>query len=175
MPDGNGFDFATELADGSSIPFLFITGHNLEEEIIAGLRIGADDYITKPFSLRVVIEKVKTILKRYFDPRDLEIIHCGNLDISMTDHTVRKNGEVISLTPTEFDLLALFLKNRTKLLTKDFLMERIWDSRGNYVNGHTVSLNVSRLRNKIADEHCEYIRTIYGLGYKWIGDKEMYS
>lgn len=172
MPDGNGFDFAKELISGHSIPFLFITAHNLEDEIIHGLRIGADDYITKPFSLRVVIEKVKTVLNRYSGSRTPEFIHCGNLDINLNDRTVRKHGELLPLTPTEFDLLALFLENRTQLLTRDFLMERIWDSRGNFVNDHTVSLNVSRLRSKIADDHFEYIKTIYGLGYKWIGDKE---
>lgn len=172
MPDGNGFDFARELSSEYSIPFLFITAHNLEDEIIEGLRIGADDYITKPFSLRVVIEKVKTVLNRYSGSRARDCIHCGSLVISLNNRTVRKNGELLSLTPTEFELLTLFLENPTRLLTKDFLMERIWDSKGNFVNDHTVSLNVSRLRSKIADENCEYIRTIYGLGYKWIGDKE---
>lgn len=172
MPDGNGFDFAREIADRYSVPFLFITAHNLEEEIISGLRIGAGDYITKPFSIKVVIEKVRTILKRYSGLQDNEIIHCGSLEVSLSEHTVRKNGEIIPLTPTEFELLSIFLRNRTQLLTKNFLMERVWDSKGNYVNDHTVSLNVSRLRSKIADENCEYIRTIYGLGYKWTGDRE---
>ena len=78
-----------------------------------------------------------------------------------------RKGEALALTPTEFEILEALVENRGQVLTKDLLLEKIWDSKGNFVNGHTVSLNVSRLRNKIADGEFDYIKTIYGLGYKW--------
>ena len=86
---------------------------------------------------------------------------------------MRKRGEILSLTPTEFDLLQFFCRNRKQILTKEVLLENIWDSKGNYVNEHTLSLNISRLRNKIADSESGYIKTIYGMGYKWIGAGEI--
>lgn len=110
MPDGNGFDFARELTSEYSIPFLFITAHNLEDEIIEGLRIGADDYITKPFSLRVVIEKVKTVLNRYPGSRARDCIHCGSLDISLNNRTVRKTENFCHLRRLSSNSLRSFWK-----------------------------------------------------------------
>ena len=92
--------------------------------------------------------------------------------IDFEKRIVRKNGDILPLTPTEFELLQFFCKNRRQILTKDVLLENIWDSKGNYVNEHTLSLNISRLRNKIADRESNYIKTIYGMGYKWIGTEE---
>ena len=171
LPDGNGFAFAEELAGSCRIPFLFLTAHNLEEEIIRGLRLGADGYIVKPFSVRVLMEKIQTVLRRCSGTKRAEPCRYGNLTIDLENRLVKRKTETISLTPTEFELLAVFCKSGGRILTKEILLERIWDVRENYVNEHTLALNVSRLRNKIADEEYEYIKTIYGLGYKWIGEK----
>ena len=97
---------------------------------------------------------------------------CGNLDIDFEKRIVRKSGELLELTPTEFDLLQFFCKNRRKILTKDILLENIWDSRRRFVSEHTLSLNISRLRNKIADDKFDYIKNIYGMGYRWVGAGE---
>ena len=152
LPDGNGFDFAKEAMPKYNTPFIFLTAHNLEEEIIKGLQLGADDYIIKPFSIK------------------MENYSCGNLLINMKNHIVMRRDERLSLTPTEFEILEVFVENRGQILTKDLLLEKIWDRKGNFVNEHTLSLIVSRLRNKIADEVFDYIKTIYGLGYKWSED-----
>lgn len=170
LPDGNGFDFAKEAMPKYNTPFIFLTAHNLEEEIIKGLQLGADDYIVKPFSIKVVMEKIQVVLRRFYSGREMENYSCGNLLIDMKNHIVMKGNERLSLTPTEFEILEVFVENRGQILTKDFLLEKIWDRKGNFVNEHTLSLNVSRLRNKIADEQFDYIKTIYGLGYKWSED-----
>lgn len=170
LPDGNGFDFAKEAMPKYSTPFIFLTAHNLEEEIIKGLQLGADDYIVKPFSIKVVMEKIQVVLRRCYSGRKEENYSCGNLLIDMKNHIVMKKDERLSLTPTEFELLEVFVENREQILTKDLLLKKIWDRKGNFVNEHTLSLNVSRLRNKIADDEFDYIKTIYGLGYKWSED-----
>lgn len=170
LPDGNGFDFAKKVISQYDVPFIFLTAHNLEEEIIKGLKLGADDYIVKPFSIKVVIEKIQTVLRRWVGTRNIENYVCGNLVIDLNNHLVKRQGKVISLTPTEFEILEILCKNKGKILTKDILLEKIWDVKENYVNEHTLSLNISRLRNKIDDDEHKYIKTIYGLGYKWTGD-----
>lgn len=170
LPDGNGFDFAKEAMPKDGTPFIFLTAHNLEEEIIKGLRLGADDYIVKPFPIKVALEKIQVVLRRCCHGRGIEIYSCGNLVIDLKNHTIMRKKEVLALTPTEFEILETFVKNRGQILTKNLLLEKIWDRKGNFVNEHTLSLNVSRLRNKIADEDFEYIKTIYGLGYKWSED-----
>lgn len=170
LPDGNGFDFAKDAMPKYNTPFIFLTAHNLEEEIIKGLQLGADDYIVKPFSIKVVMEKIQVVLRRCYSGREIGNYSCGNLLIDMKNHIVMRGDERLSLTPTEFEILEVFVENRGQILTKDLLLEKIWDRKGNFVNEHTLSLNVSRLRNKIADEEFDYIKTIYGLGYKWSED-----
>lgn len=169
LPDGTGFNFAKEVVSQYDTPFIFLTAHNLEEEMIKGLQLGADDYIVKPFSIKVVMEKIQTILRRCAGIREIENYVCGNLVIDLKNHLVKRKGEIIFLTPTEFKILEILCKNKGQILTKDILLEKIWDVKENYVNEHTLSLNISRLRNKISDDEHEYIKTIYGLGYKWIG------
>lgn len=171
LPDGDGFRFADEIVRRYSVPFLFLTAHNLEKEIIQGLKMGADDYITKPFSIKVVMEKIQTVLRRCSNVKEVENYACGNLNIDFKNRIVIKSGEIVSLTPTEYEILQFFCMNREQILTKEVLLQHVWDNKGNYVNEHTLALNISRLRNKIADESFDYIKTIYGLGYKWIGEE----
>ncbi len=170
LPDGNGFDFARDVISRCQIPYIFLTAHNLEEDVIQGLHAGAEDYIVKPFRIRVVMEKIQAVLRRCYGARTSFIYRCGNLTVDFENRLVRKDERILSLTPTEFELLEVFCRSRGQILTKEILLERIWDVKENYVNEHTLSLNVSRLRNKISDEKHEYIKTIYGLGYRWIGE-----
>lgn len=172
LPDGSGFQFAQDIIALYEIPFIFLTAHNLEDEIIGGYHMGAEDYITKPFRIQIAMEKIQAVLRRCGERSEESCYSCGNLDIDFEKRSVRKGGELLALTPTEFDLLQFFCKNRRKILTKDILLENIWDSRGNFVSEHTLSLNISRLRNKIADDQFGYIKTIYGMGYRWVGAGE---
>lgn len=172
LPDGSGFAFAQDIAALYKIPFIFLTAHNLEDEIIGGYHMGAEDYITKPFRIQIAMEKIQAVLRRCGGRHEEPCYSCGNLDIDFEKRIVRKSGELLELTPTEFDLLQFFCKNRRKILTKDILLENIWDNRRRFVSEHTLSLNISRLRNKIADDQFDYIKTIYGMGYRWIGAGE---
>lgn len=160
LPDGSGFEFAQDTAALYEIPFIFLTDHNLEDEIIGGYHMGAEDYITKPFRIQIAMEKIQAVLRRCGGRHEESCYSCGNLDIDFEKRIVRKSGELLELTPTEFDLLQFFCKNRRKILTKDILLENIWDSRRRFVSEHTLSLNISRLRNKIADDKFDYIKNI---------------
>lgn len=172
LPDGSGFEFAQDSAALYEIPFIFLTAHNLEDEIIGGYHMGAEDYITKPFRIQIAMEKIQAVLRRCGERHEESCYSCGNLNIDFEKRIVRKSGELLELTPTEFDLLQFFCKNRRKILTKDILLENIWDSRRRFVSDHTLSLNISRLRNKIADDQFDYIKNIYGMGYRWVGAGE---
>ena len=172
LPDGDGFSFARELEEQYHLPFIFLTAHNLDEEVLYGFKLGADEYITKPFNIKIVMERIQAVLRR-LKIQDAENEKkqyvCGSLAIDFEQRTVWKKGELLSLTPTEYNLLEFFCKNRGQVLTKELLLENIWDSKGNYVNEHALALNISRLRSKIEEEEESYIKTIYGMGYQWIG------
>lgn len=99
-----------------------------------------------------------------------KVLQCGNLAVDFESHTVKKHGKLLTLTPTEFKLLHRFCLNPGQVLTRQILLEKLWDQDGNFVDEHTLTINISRLRAKIADEEYAYIKTIYGVGYKWIGE-----
>lgn len=132
--------------------------------------LGADDYITKPFNIKIVIKRINAVFRRSEASRK-ELFVCGNLEIDFEKRTASKNGEPLILTPTEFKLLQLFCKNPGKVLTRKILLESLWDNEGNFVDEHTLTINVSRLRSKISDESSDYIKTIYGMGYEWSGEQ----
>lgn len=164
LPDGNGFEFSKVIKEQKNLPFIFLTAHNLDDEILKGLELGADDYITKPFNVKILLKKIELILNRNNVKKDLFTIK--DLSINFEDRTVKKSGEIIYLTPTEFDLLQVFVKNKSIVLTRQILLEKLWDSKENFVDEHTLTLNISRLRSKLDKENDKYIETIYGVGYK---------
>ena len=170
LPDGSGFDFARKVLAKQSAAFVFLTAHNLDDDVIQGLQLGADDYITKPFSIRVVVEKIQTILRRCARSEETSGVYvCRELEVDFVRRTASKNGQILTLTPTEFNLLELFCRNPNRILSKEILLEKVWDDRGNYVNDHALTLNISRLRGKLEDGENTYIKTVYGMGYEWMG------
>ena len=171
LPDGDGFQFAKDRIAPCGMPFLFLTARDLDDEIIGGYRLGADDYITKPFRVQIVMEKIQAVLRRCSGRRERLRYSFGDLAVDFEKRTVRKNGTLLTLTPTEFALLQCLIQNRGHILTKEVLLEHIWDSKGNFVNEHTLSLNISRLRRKINDGESDYIKTIYGMGYRWVDEE----
>ncbi len=130
------------------------------------LIFGADDYITKPFNINIVIKKIEIVVNRG-NQRKENIVKIGDLNIDFDNRILKKNNEIIYLTPTEFDLLKVFIKNKNIVLTREILLEKLWDSKENFVEEHTLTLNISRLRAKLDDENNRYIKTIYGIGYKF--------
>lgn len=130
-----------------------------------------DDYITKPFNVQILVQRVRAVLNRYRAGNEKkERIKAGNLEIDFQSWQVWKNGDELTLTPTEFKLLKKFCDNPGIVLTRAVLLEALWDKEDNYVDEHTLTIFISRLRSKIADRDHAYIRTIYGTGYQWTGE-----
>lgn len=170
LPDGNGVDFAEKVRRMLNIPIIFLTARDMDEDMIAGFRAGADDYITKPFHIQVLVERVRAVLRRYQPSMEVKNqIQTGHLQIDFESYTVLKSGKPLSLTPTEFKLLEKFCRNPGIVLTRQVLIDELWDNEGNYVDEHTLTIFVSRLRSKIADNEFTYIKTVYGTGYRWTG------
>lgn len=172
LPDGDGFAFCRAVKAQSGIPVIFLTARDMEQDEMRGFDCGADDYITKPFSIRVLMEKIQAVLRRCGGTQKPQPYACGNLVIDFENRLVKSRGGTVALTPTEFEILETLCRSRGQILTKDVLLEKIWDRKENYVSEHALSLNISRLRSKIADGEYEYIRTVYGLGYQWTGGQK---
>ena len=167
LPDGDGFSFCQWVKKQREVPVIYLTARDMEEDALAGYESGAEDYVTKPFSMKILLRKIDVILKRTASVNRLifadEYLY---IDLDNARVTVKVRMPV---TPTECRLLRQFLMNRGQLLTYDLLLERLWDSGGQFVDRHALAVNVNRLRGKIEDENHRYISNIYGMGYQWIG------
>ena len=130
------------------------------------LNFGADDYITKPFNIKIVLKKIQVVLDRGSQNQENRL-RIKDLMIDFDNRVLKKRDTIIYLTPTEFDLLNIFVKHKNTVLTRDVLLEKLWDNKNNFVDEHTLTLNISRLRSKLDDENNKYIKTIYGVGYKF--------
>lgn len=172
LPDEDGFSLGRRIREKSSVPIIFLTVNDMDEDMIKGFEAGADDYITKPFNIRVVLQRIQAILRRC-EGTKLSVMNCGNLEIHFDRQTVLKQGRPLVLTPTEFKLLSKFCSNQTQVLTRQVLLEDLWDVDGNFVDEHTLTINISRLRSKISDDKFSYIKTIYGVGYQWVVEESV--
>lgn len=173
LPDGSGFDFCKNIRQKYTTPIVFLTACDTELDIITGLRIGADDYITKPFSINVLRERVLAVLRRCGkNSISSNIIKEGEFKIDLDKITVQKNGESIVLAPTEYKLLKKLILSKGEILTRQVLLEELWENE-EYVEEHALTVNINRLRNKIEDNPSKprYIKTVYGIGYAWTGEK----
>lgn len=167
LPDGDGFSFCEWIKEYKAIPVLFLTARDLEEDALRGYELGAEDYVTKPFSMKILLKKIDVILKRN-KIGGLEIFTDGFLRIDFERAKVEVNGQECQVTPTELRLLKELISHPGKLLTYDVLLQRVWDSAGQFVDKHTLAVNINRLRGKIEDEQHKYISNIYGMGYQWL-------
>ena len=162
LPDGNGFDFCAEVrANGNAIPILFLTACDDEIQIVRGLDAGADDYVTKPFKLLELMSRVRALLRRNAPS---SVIQSSDISIDTGNMTVKKNGEIIFVTKTEFQILSTLIRNNGIIVTRSILLQNIWDDAGDFIDDNTLSVHISRLREKIGAEH---IKTIRGVGYRW--------
>lgn len=169
LPDLSGFDLIEQIKIiNSNIPILILSACDLDSAILHGFNLGAEDYVTKPFNIEILHKKINVILKRNTKNtfyKDDHLFFDKN-----TSKLVIDNKE-IKLTPLEFKLLSLFLENQNQIILKETIIEKIWDSNENYVDEHTLLVNISRLRIKIEDDKHHYIKTVYGLGYRWCHDE----
>lgn len=168
LSDGSGLDFCSQVRKESDILFLFLTALDREEDIMAGYRQGADDYITKPFSLPVLVSKVNALLKR-FPSEDPQAVISDNITLFPEEKRAMKNGVYLNLTAKEYSLLSFFMENPMRILSKNQLLEAIWDIDGNFVDENTLSVNIRRLREKIEDNPSApvLLKNVRGLGYIW--------
>ncbi len=161
LPDGSGLDLCTELrGTGSDVPILFLTACDEEYQIVRGLDAGADDYVTKPFKMQELLSRIRALLRRHSST----VLHQGEMQIDIATMSVKKGGVSIPLTPTEFQILTALASNGGVIVTRSSLLSRIWDCDGNFIDDNTLSVHISRLREKIGAEH---IKTIRGVGYRW--------
>lgn len=168
LPDGDGFSFCKWIKERAKIPVLFLTARDLEEDALKGYDLGAEDYITKPFSMKILLRKIFLILKRN-QTEEQKIYDDGNLMIDWERAKIIVNHSECAVTPTEFRLLKLLIENKGRLLTYDVLLEQLWDCNGQFVDKHTLAVNINRLRGKIEDAEHKYISNVYGMGYQWVG------
>lgn len=161
LPDGNGYDFCASLRlSGVTTPILFLTACDEEIEIVRGLDVGADDYVTKPFKLLELLSRVRALIRRNVK----STFSSKDITIDTNNMTVKKNGEMIFVTKTEFQILSYLIRNNGVIVTRASLLQNIWDDNGNFIDDNTLSVHISRLREKIG-ANC--ITTVRGVGYRW--------
>lgn len=167
LPDGNGFEICKEIKEKNDIPVIFLTAQDEETSVVLGLDLGADDYIVKPFRTRELISRIKSVLRRYGKKEENNIIQYKNIKIDTISAKVYKNNKEIIFTSLEYRILLMLFTNKNKLITREQLLEKIWDIAGNFVNDNTLTVYIKRIRKKLEDD--SIIKTIRGLGYR-IGD-----
>lgn len=162
LPDGSGLDLCTYIrSTGADVPILFLTACDEEFQIVRGLDAGADDYVTKPFRLLELLSRIRALLRRKSVSSTYQF---GDIILDTANMTVRKDGENLFLTPTEYQILSALVQNSGVIVTRAALLQRIWDSDGNFIDDNTLSVHISRLRDKIGSQH---IVTVRGMGYRW--------
>lgn len=168
LPDGNGLDFLKELRSYSHVPVIILTANDLETDVVTGLELGADDYITKPFSLMILRARVGARI-RSAGPVPIDPILINGFQFSFAKMEFYKNRVPIELSKTEQKLLRILIENRGHSLTRSQLVDAIWTDGGEYVDENALSVTVKRLRDKLEDTPSSpvYIKTIYGIGYTW--------
>jgi two-component system, OmpR family, response regulator VicR len=168
LPDGSGFDFCHEIRKKSDAIIIFLTACDAEVDIVTGLDLGGDDYITKPFSLMVLISKINAFLRRN-NRESSEAVVSGSITFYPLEMKIIKGEEEIALSKNEYKLLKCLLNNPQLIITREQLLSALWDIDGNFVDQNTVAVNIRRLREKIEDNPSEpkYIKTVRGIGYMW--------
>lgn len=170
LPDGSGFDICRDIRQTSKVPIMFLTAADDETDIIMGLDIGGDDYITKPFKLAVFMSRINALLRRSdnFNQTDIEL-NSNGINVQLLKGEVYKNNKKIELTGNEYKLLCMFMENPDQVLSPEQILNKLWDSNGDYVDNNTMTVYIRRLRTKIEDDpgNPNRIVTVRRMGYKW--------
>ena len=169
LPDGNGFELCEYIRKQSQVPVLIISAKDDEDSIVKGLELGADDYVTKLFKAKELLSRIRANLRRAGMPGNRTVLYCEGIELNAEKYTVTKNGEPIELRNMEYQLLYSFLKHPQMVLTREVLLESLWDKEGNFVEDNTLSVTMKRLREKLGEtaEGEPYIITLRGIGYRW--------
>jgi|SRR5699024_37708 len=169
LPDGNGFDLCKYVRRDSMTPIIFLTAKDEEVNIVMGLDIGADDYITKPFRIRELISRIKAVLRRYGSLEKRDTLASRDIKVYLLESKVFINEELVFLTPSEYKLLIIFMNNPHQVLSRTNILENLWDTEGDFVDDNSLSVYIRRLREKIEEDSSKprYIKTVRGIGYRW--------
>lgn len=160
LPDGNGFDLFKRIRRYSDLPVIFLTAVDDEDSVVNGLELGADDYITKPFSTRELIARIKRVANKNSKKN---IITVSGVTLDLDKSAVFENGKRLELTALEYKLLSLLMQNVGKVVTRELIFEKIWDASGNFVNDNTLTVYIKRIRKKL---DADIIKTVKGMGYQ---------
>lgn len=160
LPDGNGFDLFKKIRRYSDLPVIFLTAIDDEDSVVNGLELGADDYITKPFSTRELIARIKRVANKNSKKN---IITVSGVTLDLDKSAVFENGKQLELTALEYKLLSLLMQNAGKVVTRELIFEKIWDVSGNFVNDNTLTVYIKRIRKKL---DADIIKTVKGMGYQ---------
>ena len=170
LPDGNGFDICKYIKEKKNIPVIFLTAKDEEKDVVMGFDLGADDYIIKPFRNRELISRIKNVLRR---KNNLDnCLQIKNIKINTETGKVYKNEEEITLTKLEYKILVNLFSNKNRLITKEEILNDIWDIAGNFVEDNTLTVYIKRIREKIGDKESKIIETVRGLGYRVIDEEK---
>lgn len=157
LPDGSGFDFYKDMLSNKNIPTIFLTAKSLEDDVVKGLNLGAVDYITKPFSTRVLLAKINKYIKKE------NVVKVKNITFDFDKMEVYNDGNLVNLTSLEIKILGLLFKSINKVVTRDYIINYIWDITGNDVNDNTLTVYLKRIREKLG---VGLIKTVKGVGYR---------
>ena len=170
LPDGSGFDICKKIRQTSKVPIIFLTAADEETDVIMGLDIGGDDYITKPFKLAVLMARINAILRRsgHFSEENTEL-NSNGITVELLKGKVYKDGKQIDLTTSEYKLLCLFMENPDIIFSAEHILSKLWDCNENYIDNNALTVYIRRLRAKIEDDPSKpkMIVTVRGMGYKW--------
>jgi DNA-binding response OmpR family regulator len=170
LPDGSGFEICRKVRQTSATPVIFLTASDEEVNVVMGLDLGGDDYITKPFRLNELMSRIRALLRRAnlleTQPKELE---SNGIVVRLLESRVLKDGQEIILTPAEYRLLCLLMEHPNQVLPRSVILDRLWDTDGNFIDDNTLSVYVRRLRGKIEDdpENATFLLTVRGVGYQW--------
>ncbi len=171
LPDGNGFSICSDVRGYSDVPVIFLTASGDEKSVIAGLELGADDYIKKPFSPAELVARIRTVTRR--KNSGTRLLRHSDIAVDTTKGIVTKGGREIYLSALEYRLLLIFISNKGKLFSREQLIDELWTTGGEFISDNTLTVYIKRVREKIGDDMKEphIIRTVRGLGYR-MGDDE---
>ena len=168
LPDGNGFELCEYIKQYTDIPIIFLTAKDEEQDVVKGLDMGAEDYIIKPFRNKELISRINNVLRRF--NKENNKIEYGNVEINLDEKSVYVNGKNVEFTKLEYKILLLLLSNVGKTVTREQILDKIWDVAGNFVNDNTLTVYIKRIRAKLGKE--DIIKTVKGIGYQVQGGEK---
>ena len=167
LPDGTGLELCRKIRKNKTVPIIFLTARDMDSDMIAGFKAGCDDYIAKPFSVEILYQRIEAVLRRSAGANKKELFHYKDMTVDLERMQVLIEEEPVKLSATEYKILELLVRNQGRVITRETILERIWDCDENFVDENTLNVHIRRLRQKLEKDskNPEYILTVFGIGY----------